>query len=84
MYFFLSSLKINNVIQQTKTRGHVDHPHWVPMYTFLKLYFVFIHYEMFHTLCIFYLFLKVIKVLILGTSILSDFIHFHERFRKHN
>ena len=30
---------------------------------------------MFHTLCIFYLFLKVIKVLILGISILSDFIH---------
>ena len=34
---FLSLLKINLVIQQPKTRGHVDHQHWVSIYRFLKL-----------------------------------------------
>ena len=70
---FLFQLKINHVIQQPKTRGQVDHQHWVSIYRFLKL--VSIHYEWFHTLYIFYLSLKVVKVLIWGILIFAAFIH---------
>ena len=58
-----------------KKQGHAKQRKIHKIHIGSQLWFVFIHYELFHNLYIFYLFLKVIKVLILGILILADFIH---------